>query len=50
MLEVLKDTVEDHNVFDYGAMKVRPFTELEFLIELGVVIMETGYNCKGGEL
>ena len=31
-LEVLNDAVEDHNVFNHGAMNIRPFTELEFLI------------------
>ena len=49
-LEVLNDAVEGHDVFDHGAMKVRPFTESEFLIGLGVVIVAAGYNCKGGEL
>ena len=49
-LEVLNDAVEDHNAFNHGAMKVRPFMESKFLIGLGVVIAAAGYNCKGSEL
>jgi hypothetical protein len=45
----LNEIVQEANAKERGS-RIRPFTEREFLICLGIMVAAPGFNCRGSEL